>query len=1010
MDHSTTTIHVDTLGLTLLYPPTSEAGSRAPPVVNIIFVHGLRGHPRETWEYPAPVQQDVVAMGNVRGTEPGTMSAKKSRSMSKLRFKFLRSSSPAGSGPQVADRSHPGEAIYWPADLLPLAVPRAKIWTYGYNADISGGFFRSNNQNSILEHGNDLMVKVERALRDELPIIFVAHSVGGLVVKVAINDMHSSIDPRYQRLSHRIWAAVFCGCPHRGSDAAAWGKLASNLVAMTLMDTNSRLLSDLQVDSRTLSRIQADFKRALHRTPLRIHSFQEGRALTGMKGLDSKVVDDFSSKLDWAPETIETIDADHREMVKKPGMKDISDILKDLEQEAVAVAAAQAISISELPSFKEQVGHHELQSVAENPARKARTMELLRKLYTSPYGDRKDRNPDRVDGTCQWFINHQLFQTWQESKTSNLLWVSADPGCGKSVLTKYLVDDFLSGTDKRMICYFFFKDEFEDQRCPASALCCILRQIFLQRPDLLTDEILERFERDGEKLLDSFRGLWDILIGVASEYGGELVCILDALDECGEHGQSLIAEAMCKLYGTERSQFFLKFLLTSRPYVHIQRCFRILETRLPTIHLSGENEVEVEKISKEIDIVIRKNVENLGVRLQLLPKEQEILQHELTRNPNRTYLWVYLMFDVINHSINITEDALREVIRNVPESVDAAYDRILCRSRDREKAIRLLHIVVAAERPLSLSEMALALAIKESDRSYADLKLEPVTRFRDTVRELCGLFVTVQGSKIYLLHQTAKEFLVQQEFANATGSLNLEANRFQWKSLLRPAESHRIVAEICIWHLLFDEFTSSHFICDGRVRQYIRDHIFVNYSAKHWASHFRKALIQNDSPMQHSTMRLFEMERVGVWFGIYRQDLETKVVLNNVQDDCLNVLRLVSYFGLEGVGKLLLERGAKVEPEGEDVQTPLWCAVNEGHEAVVRLLLENGANVKAKTTSEQWTALHVAATNGHGGVVQLLLENGADIRAMTASKQQTALDMAVQNGHEAVIQVLLKHS
>ncbi|KAI0184319.1 lipa and NB-ARC domain-containing protein, partial [Xylaria flabelliformis] len=209
-------------------------------VKSIVFVHGLRGHPRKTWEYSAPVQQ---------------------------------------------------KTIYWPADSLPSILPRAKIWTYGYNAGVNDKLFQPNNQNSILEHGNDFMMKMERALRDKvaLPIIFVAHSLGGLVVKAAINGMQSNIDPRYQRFSHRIRAIVFCGTPHRGSDAAAWGKLASNLLAIALVDSNSRLLSDMRVDSRTLSSIQADFLKALHREPLRIHSFQEGRALTGVRGLSDKV-------------------------------------------------------------------------------------------------------------------------------------------------------------------------------------------------------------------------------------------------------------------------------------------------------------------------------------------------------------------------------------------------------------------------------------------------------------------------------------------------------------------------------------------------------------------------------------------------------------------------------------------------------------------------------------------------------------------------------------------------
>ena len=74
----------------------------------------------------------------------------------------------------------------------------------------------------------------------------------------------------------------------------------------------------------------------------------------------------------------------------------------------------------------------------KGPGRRAKEMEILKRLHKSPYRDRKERNPDRVLGTCEWFIAHELFRDWQESKSSRMLWVSADPGCGKSVLAKYL--------------------------------------------------------------------------------------------------------------------------------------------------------------------------------------------------------------------------------------------------------------------------------------------------------------------------------------------------------------------------------------------------------------------------------------------------------------------------------------------------------------------------------------------------------------------------------------------
>src|SRR5207247_2641410 len=53
----------------------------------------------------------------------------------------------------------------------------------------------------------------------------------------------------------------------------------------------------------------------------------------------------------------------------------------------------------------------------QDPTWTAEEIKILNKLHTSPYRDRKDRNPDRIPGTCEWFVEHKLFRDWQESKS-----------------------------------------------------------------------------------------------------------------------------------------------------------------------------------------------------------------------------------------------------------------------------------------------------------------------------------------------------------------------------------------------------------------------------------------------------------------------------------------------------------------------------------------------------------------------------------------------------------------
>jgi hypothetical protein len=352
--------------------------------------------------------------------------------------------------------------------------------------------------------------------------------------------------------------------------------------------------------------------------------------------------------------------------------------------------------------------------------------DILRRLYTVPYEDRKDRNPSRVQGTCNWFTSHELFKEWEESKSSRVLWVSADPGCGKSVLVKYLVDSVLQTTESRTVCYFFFKDDFPDQRNVVGALCCILRQLFMKKISLLSDEILRQFLTGGETFLNSFSELWKTLVQVSKDpNAGEIICILDAIDECEDQGSQLARE-LCKLYGAA-NDFQLKFLLTSRPYGKIHRGFRPLEIPgLPVIHLSGESEHEVEKISQEIDIFIRFKVKDIGKRLELLEEEQKLLLQGLIKVSHRTYLWVYLTLNLIEQDV-IIDKTLSNAASRIPETVDEAYERILSKSCDFKQAKKILHIVVAAARPLTVEEMNLALVLQAIPILVLSLNLKSVS-------------------------------------------------------------------------------------------------------------------------------------------------------------------------------------------------------------------------------------------------------------------------------------------
>lgn len=651
--------------------------------------------------------------------------------------------------------------------------------------------------------------------------------------------------------------------------------------------------------------------------------------------------------------------------------------------------------------------------------RKQEKHDILKRLYTSPYQDRKDRNPKRVPGTCDWFVSHEHFRTWNESSSPSMLWVSADPGCGKSVLVRHLVDTVIQTTESRTVCYFFFKDDFPDQKNIISALSCILRQIFIQDPPLLSDEILKRFNSGGETFITSFSELWKTLLQVAeSKNSAEIVCLLDAIDECEDHGgqgRSKLLEALRTLYGTEtRKRSNLKFLITSRPYVEIYRSLQPLQLPgLPVIHLSGESEHEIKKISLEINIYINARVKDIVKHFYLSQAQCDLLLKKLMHVPNRTYLWVYLVLNFIENSINVNNMMVIEATSNIPTTVDEAYEAILSKSSNTAQARKVLHIIVAAARPLTLKEMNFALASeKGSHQPYDDLALVPDDRFRESLRNICGLCVVVIDSRVYLLHQTVKEFLVK---ADDMQPIRRDCGDLEWKFSLSLLESHRILAEICIWHLL----AGLAIITDSPTEQNWRE-VFLDYSAKHWTSHFHQMPMETQSIMTEQVLMICNATSscCQTWFSSYW------ITTNTEFPKGFTTLMMASYFGLTlAVSSLLTISDIELDiQDGTYQRTALSWAVRNGFYKVSKLLL-SGVREKLGTLKLPFkrrakvnlqdrygrSPLTYAIWYGDVTLVQLLIKAGAQAN-LTDELDGTPISYAFCSGNVQIINLLAKRN
>ena len=562
------------------------------------------------------------------------------------------------------------------------------------------------------------------------------------------------------------------------------------------------------------------------------------------------------------------------------------------------------------------------------------------------------------------------------------------------------------------------------------------------------------FRSNGVQLSGLFEKLWGILKDAAADKeAGTVVCVIDGLDECEESGRTKLLRYLDHFYNdttrNDRGNISLKFLITSRPYFHIERDLQNLISKYPVIRLSAEEETEA--ISHEINLVIKVEVQKLGETLKLDKFIRQILEEQLLKFQNRTYLWLHLILEVVRQRLEtMSQKQIRNILSSVPETVDKAYSAILERSEDKESATKLLHIIVSAMRPLTLREMNTAMTIEASCNSYDDLDLVSEEKWKLIIRNLCGLFVTVVDSRVYLIHQTAREFLL----FNSSSATATQPQRYaqDWKHSLVLEESNLILARICVWYLLFAVFEVEHLKplkdpngdamwnearSETNILDYMSEHPFLSYAAQYWAFHFREA--NNDTDMellQSVCFRICNTQslRFSNWFPVYW-------IMSKKHESYpfeIDSLLAASHPGLETVVQLLLKHEFKFNVLAGMKRTALSWVAEAGNVAVVKLLLEKCTKITTKDrcrnalidgpkeytdkiksvfrskvsrvgkSDYQRSSLPTAEPFSYDITKTGLSRQRIDINSEDF-QSQTSLILAATNGHKRVVELLLEH-
>ncbi|KAL4803195.1 ankyrin repeat-containing domain protein [Aspergillus unguis] len=328
--------------------------------------------------------------------------------------------------------------------------------------------------------------------------------------------------------------------------------------------------------------------------------------------------------------------------------------------------------------------------------------------------------------------------------------------------------------------------------------------------------------------------------------------------------------------------------------------------------------------------------------------------------------------------------------------------------------------------------MASELAFSDDLETRLDALVEPDV-LEDKLRTRCGLFVTIRDGLVHLFHQTAREFLVQEDVEKSPHP----------KFCFTMADAQSTWARVCIRYLMLDKD-------DTQWEKSCRTNHLQEYASENWFKHLQRAPLASRVELKDSVYSLYA-ERFEEWCGsfwttvvpfIHRPDPyypihaaafngHTDVVRSLIQTgkgsvhsaDYNGTTALIwsSWTGQCEISELLLSHGADVNAVSNLYGPPLLVAALKGHLNIVALLLEKGADMNHQSgptnrvqahltlnpdlvylSDYTGTALWAAALKGHIEIVRLLLK-----------KQSTGLDFALlsasRGGHLDIIRLLIEH-
>ncbi|KAI0843812.1 hypothetical protein F5Y00DRAFT_267783 [Daldinia vernicosa] len=343
------------------------------------------------------------------------------------------------------------------------------------------------------------------------------------------------------------------------------------------------------------------------------------------------------------------------------------------------------------------------------------------------------------------------------------------------------------------------------------------------------------------------------------------------------------------------------------------------------IRLEGENQTE--SIRDDISLVIQKHIKDLESQ-GIPPEVTKGFSASLELHADNTFLWVALIIDVLKKHLEtgggVSRGDIEDILRD--RDIFSIYRRMLRKLDQRRDndARKMLQIIIAAKTAFSIEQMVAALTVRPSHTTLQDIESDFKSPLEGYVKALCGNFVRVIDGEIHLVHQTAREFLLEQ----AQGDKVLEDG---WQHSISMIECNRTLLRACTLYMICGKrcnWNASLYDRDLKIatKCLIRDQPLLKYAILNWRIHIDESNLTEDMTLFKQVVEFCEPSATN------RE----------------NSRWLITPFDVD----LLGHHGCDVNVSNRKLQTPLDIAVKYGNLEVANTLLKAGGMVHLSKDEE----------------------------------------------------------